>query len=181
LMVIVPNFRAEKTDDNSIVELKNRVAQLEAPLSGKSEVESRRERNQARARERVAVDVSRLRSEAVHEAEVIYQSAKKQAKAEDIAGAMQPLLDKFPNSNRAGCGALFMARLLPADQKKALLLRCVDEWSDCYFLDGTSVGGMARLYLSESTNSERFLSELKSDFADAIDFSGESLVEMVFK
>ncbi len=185
LLLVVPSFRPREFDGEAVGALEARVAQLEEELRVKSTNEQRRERNVGRARERVAADVARIGTVAVHEAELLYQSAKKKVTPGEIEEAMAPLLERFPESNRAGCGALFLARMQAGGSREGLLSRCVDEWGDCYFLDGTSVGGMARLYLSRDHKGTRegrdWLAELRSEFADAIDFSGASLLEVAQK
>ncbi|MGI9241437.1 MAG: M56 family metallopeptidase, partial [Verrucomicrobiales bacterium] len=185
MLLIVPSFRPRVAEGAAVGALQARVAQLEEELRGKSVSDQRRERNVARSRERVAADVARIGAAAVHEAELLYQAAKKMVAPDEVEAAMAPLFERFPASNRAGCGALFLARMKGGGAREDLLLQCADEWGDCYFLDGTSVGGMARLYLSHDhagTPAGRArLGELQAEFADAIDFSGTSLVEVTSK
>ena len=60
-----------------------------------------------------------------------------------------------------------------------------DEFSDAYYLDGCSVGGLARLYLAshykrggDDREAEKLIEEIEGDYEDAQDDSGRPIIEM---
>ena len=58
---------------------------------------------------------------------------------------------------------------------------------DCQFLDGTSAGGLARVMLASDylaagrTGATKLFAEVRSSYADGIDFEGTPLIDIVEK
>lgn len=169
-----------------IQELESRVAELEGQLSGKTRRQTLRENAEAAARSRAALDAGRYSPEELHEMELIYQEAKKQPDFASMISAMQPLFDRFPASNRAGCAALYLGRRLEKEERARLLNWAADSAGDCLFLDGTSVGGLARILLARDAvaagrpqEAAVRLREARAGYADGIDFEGTAIADLV--
>ena len=61
----------------------------------------------------------------------------------------------------------------------------MDDFSDCYYLNGCSVGGLSRLYLAShykrtGKNEEalKLIEEIEKDYKDAQDHSGRPIIDM---
>jgi len=179
--VIVPSFRGSPQRE----ELERRVTELERQLAAKSVREQQVDQNITRARQRHALDTARLSVAAVRELELNYQALKKISDPGDASLAMKQLIRRFPQANRAGCCALYLARLLPAgEERDGWLDRCIGEWSDCYYLDGTSVGALARRMRAgdleqsgQESQASTLISEIRRDFPGATGFGGIPLFD----
>ena len=118
------------------------------------------------------------------EVEQAYQKSKKIADPSDAVSAMEELINRFPRSNRAGCCALYIARLLePGAERSDWLKRCTNDWSGCYFLDGTSVGALARKLHADDLNAQgdsataqTIYTKISKQFPGATNFGGEPLL-----
>lgn len=175
-----PNAEARR-----IQELESRVAELEGKLSAKTRRDTLRENAEAAARIRAAQDQQRYSADELHAMELIYQEAKKLPDSEAMIPAMQPLFDRFPASNRAGCAALYLGRRLEGGERARLLNWAADSAGDCLFLDGTSVGGLARILLARDAmaagripETKARLQEAKAAYADSIDFEGNAIGDL---
>lgn len=168
-----------------IVELESRVADLEQQLRAKTRLDTLRENAKSLARARVARDTQIFTADQIHEIEVIYQEAKKLPTFTAVAEAMQPLFDRFPGSNRTGCAALYVGRQCEGAAREQWLRYAIERSSDCLFLDGTSVGGLARVLLAEDcfetgspAEAVRLLGEVRTAYPQGIDFEGTPLIEL---
>jgi hypothetical protein len=168
-----------------IQQLESRVAELEKQLQSKSKSEILRENARAAARRRAAQDEVNFTADQLHEMEMIYQAARKEPSFAEVAAAMQPLFDRFPGTNRAGCAALYIARNSQGNDRESWLQYTIRHGSDCQFLDGTSAGGLARVLLAadrlaagQTESASQLLAEVRTTYADGIDFEGTSLVDL---
>lgn len=165
--------------------LESRIADLEKQLQGKSRLDTMRENARTAARLRAAKDEANYAADELHEMEVIYQEARKQTSFDRVAAAMQPLFDRFPGSNRTGCAAVYLANKSQGDERERLLQYAIEHGSDCQFLDGTSVGGLARVLLASDRmaagrdDAGPLLAEVRASFSEGIDFEGRPLIDLV--
>jgi beta-lactamase regulating signal transducer with metallopeptidase domain len=180
--------RGSASSQERIQQLESRVAELEKQLQGKSRLESYRESARAAARVRAARDAEKYTADELHEMENIYQAARKETSFDLVEAAMQPLFDRFPGSNRAGCAALYVGRNLTGEERERWLQYAIAHGSDCQFLDGTSVGGLARVLLAadriaagQTDAASPLLKEVCTSYADGIDFDGTPLVDLTAK
>ncbi|MDB4673534.1 M56 family metallopeptidase [Verrucomicrobiales bacterium] len=181
IAVIVPSFRAE----NKNRDLERRILELEQRLTQKSEREQRIETNISKARARSNEDRSRLGATKFRELEQTYQATKKIGDHGNAVSAMKELILTFPKSNRAGCSAIYIARLLqPGAERSDWLARCTENWGECYFLDGTSIGALARklqaedlLAIGDRTSAQNIYTAIAEQFPGATNFGGEPLLQ----
>lgn len=171
-------------DNASASTLENSVRELESKLLTKSSREQAVENNLKRARERADRDRQVLQADDLTALESAYQLAKQEPDNTRHAAALKDLVEKFPASNRAGCATLRLARLSSGLERERWLREAIDHHSDAYYLDGTSVGAMARLQLSAEcsqagrhTDAARLRQEIEEQFPDATDHDGLPIME----
>jgi hypothetical protein len=102
--------------------------------------------------------------------------------------ALKKVLEKWPKTNRAGCAALYLGRWSQGREQERYLNLAIDQYSKCYYLDGTSVGGFARFVLGQiykqagkETKAKKLFDEIRKDYAEAEDHSDKLLVEQLPK
>jgi cell division septum initiation protein DivIVA len=168
-----------------IQRLESRVAELEKQLQEKSKSGAMRDNARAAAKLRAAKDEESFTADQLHEMEMIYQEARKKPSFDEVTEAMQPLFERFPGTNRAGCAALYIARNCQGEARERWLQYTITQGSDCLFLDGTSAGGLARVLLAadriaagQKAEAGRLLSEVRTAYAGGIDFEGTPLVDL---
>ncbi|MDB6069834.1 MAG: polymerase, sigma-24 subunit, subfamily [Verrucomicrobiales bacterium] len=164
--------------------LEKRVRDLEARLQAKSSREQAVESNLKLARERADRDRQSLAADDLTELEGAYQLARQQPDTLRHTAVLKSLIEKFPTSNRAGCAILRLARLSSGLERSRWLQEAIDRHSDTYYLDGTSVGAMARLQLAAEwshagrhADAQRLRLEIEEQFPDATDHDGLPILE----
>lgn len=190
MLLLLPSFRSgfigDTPTDGEILRLQAQVADLEGRLRQKGDRELRTELNERRASEREAMDAKLYNIEQRNAIETIYQEARKKLTTPEKLEAYAVLLAKYPRSNRTGCARLFSARLATGPIREQRLREVIAESSDCFYLDGTSVGGVARVLLvrdltaaGRRDEAERWLDELEKDFTGYLDHEGNPLEDAV--
>lgn len=188
--LLLPTFRPAHSQPAvgapSLEDLQRRVAELEGQLAQKSRLESLRESAIQRAHDRVAEDEAKFTPEELREIEALYQSAKRAATTDDLATGFQPLFDRFPAANRTGCAILLLARMKTGPERAGLLKTAVSQHSDAWFLDGTRVGGVARLMLAADADlagnadvAAQWRAEIQQNYAGDLDFGAVPLVDIL--
>jgi hypothetical protein len=121
-----------------------------------------------------------------HELEADYQAASDHFRKEDAKTGLETFLKKWTKGNRVGCATLYLAQKSKGEDREKLLRECIGKYSDCYYLNGAQVGGLARLFLWDDLKSagktdeaEKLLAELKTKFALCNDHNGHLIVEIV--
>jgi beta-lactamase regulating signal transducer with metallopeptidase domain len=186
-ILALPGYRLVHAEAESeaarVVTLERRIAELEAQLQTKSRLERLRERATSRAHARSKADEDRYSADALREIERLYQEGKQKASRAEVAAAFTPLMEQFAESNRAGCAVLLLARLSSGAERAALLKRAVSQHSADYFLDGTNVGGVARLMLAEeatdSADIDKWRAEITASYAEELDFGAVPIADLL--
>lgn len=91
-----------------------------------------------RARDRMSKDKAIYSPAELAEIESIYKRGS--MKTDDGRKAYADLVLRFPKSNRAGCAALYLARVASGADRTAKLERAAAEFDDTWYGDGTQVG-----------------------------------------
>ncbi len=129
--------------------------------------------NLKRAKERYANDSKKHSAEDLKAFEELYKSVTKGG----IEGrtALLKLVNKFPDLDRTGCAVMQYAALCKGYERSNYWNMAQRDFSDCYFMNGVSVGALARYHLAREAfkngdvqKGQRLLSEIKSKFPDAI-------------
>ncbi|GAA5121558.1 hypothetical protein JIN84_00895 [Luteolibacter yonseiensis] len=171
-----------------------------APLSAKDEpsdkgkaTERQRERaaeeNKDKARDAWQKDGKKLKGDELESMEGLYQKANENPRTPENQELLKQVIEKYPKSNRAGCAACYIGQFSrDPDESREYLEMAIKEYSDCYYLNGTSVGGWARLLLAgkekqrgDAAKAKKLMEEIRKDYATATDHRGELLVNFLDK
>ena len=164
------------------------LAKEESADKGKN-YERQRERaiedNKKKAREAWQKDERSLKQDELAAMEQLYQKANENPRTPEAQEMLKELIKKYPKSNRAGCAACYIGQFSrdAGDSEKYLEL-AIKDYSDCYYLNGTSVGGWARMLMSGRENgakAKKLIEEIRKDYPDATNHSGELLVSFLDK
>jgi beta-lactamase regulating signal transducer with metallopeptidase domain len=190
LVLLLPSFRSGLAEDayarGEILRLQAQVVDLEDRLQRKSDREARLELNRERASRRVAADAGFYNGEQREAIETIYQEARRKMATADKEAAYAILSERYPRSNRTGCARLFSARGSTGAVRESKLREVISESGDCFYLDGTSVGAVARVVLvkdllaaGRKDEAAEWLNELERDFSGYLDHEGNPIEETV--
>lgn len=153
------------------------------PVSAEK-LERIREANVRKARGKMGADSKEYRAREFAELEELYQKGNANPRTPENQEFLKQVLEKFPKSNRAGCAALYLGRYTRGGDQEKYLEQAIEKFSDCYYGDGTSVGGYARYILGmmqhqagKQSAAKKLFAELRKDYADATDHGGRLLVE----
>lgn len=146
---------------------------------------SREARDQlvASARARMRQDREKYSAEQLKDAEDLYQIANKDWRSDGARAALKAMIEKYPDINRTGCAVLYMGQMSrDAGEAEHRFRQAIDDYSDCWYLNGAQVGGLARLYLAGKYAREgrldeagKLLDEIEQDYPNAIDHRGRLL------
>lgn len=190
VLLLLPSFRGGFIGDMSaqgeVLRLQAQVTDLEDKLQRKSDREARMEINGRRASAREAEDAKRYDSEQRNAIETIYQEARKKLTSAEKEQTYAILFSRYPGSNRTGCAKLFSARAATGVIREQRLREVIAESSDSFYLDGTSVGGVARLVLvkdliaaGRKDEAAGWLNELERSFTGYLDHEGNPIEDAV--
>jgi tetratricopeptide (TPR) repeat protein len=144
--------------------------------------------NRRKAEEMMAKDSRVVPARDMSELEQTYQAANRNPRTPEAIEALEKVVKKYPKTNRAGCAALYLGRWTRGNDQEKYLELAVQKYSDSYYLDGTSVGGYARLILGamyqqtgKRTKAEKLFEEIRKDYAEAQDHTGRLIVNLIPK
>ena len=133
------------------------------------------------ARARMAKDRATYTAQELTEIEALYGQGSMKTDAGQRAYAT--LIQRFAKSNRAGCAALYLARVATGDDQKAKLQQAIRDYNDAWYGDGTQVGPYARTLLAlqlkkagDIDGARRLAAEVATYTPDAVEHQGRSLV-----
>ncbi len=162
-----------------------------APEPGKlsdAKIERIHRNNRRKAEEKMARDSRSISQRDMADLEQTYQAANRAPRTPEAIEALEKVVKKYPKTNRAGCAALYLGRWTRANDQEKYLEMAIEKYSDCYYLDGTSVGGYGLLILGSlhkqagrRTKAEKLFDEIRKDYADAQDHSGRLIVDLIPK
>ena len=177
---------------DEVTQLKQRVAQLErqvqelaqlvGPLKAQRTVDTRRRELRLKFEKRMAQDRERYNLDQMRDAENLMRIADQQWSSPEGRASLETLIKKYPDSNRAGCAALYVAQQSQGDRRATGLQSCIEKYNDCMYGDGVQVGAYARFLLAldykqkgQLGKAEALFGELKTKYSDAIDHGGRML------
>lgn len=185
-----------QTTTNDLTQLTHRVDQLEKqvqeitqflePLKGQqSIISNRRAALKERVQNRFELDRDKYTPEQVLEAEKLYDMVSGKPNSPEASQCFETLIKKYPQIDRTGCAALYVAQRAQGDARVKYLQDCIEKYNDCMYGDGVQVGAYARFLLAheyitkgEDKQAEALYTEIKSAYADAIDHGGNLLVDL---
>ncbi|XHR27776.1 MAG: M56 family metallopeptidase [Chthoniobacteraceae bacterium] len=140
-------------------------------------------KNVERAKERFAKDRKTYTPEQFKELESLYQMANKELGSPGAKDVLKLVIEKYPQSNRAGCALMYLAQRSQGQEQESYLKAAIENHSDCFYGDGVQVGAYARFYLagyylkSGKTDEAKALQEqIRKDYPDAINHDGKPLM-----
>jgi hypothetical protein len=138
----------------------------------------------AKAQERMALDRNLLKSGELRELESLYQSANRDPRSPDAKAKLKEVVRRFPQSNRAGCAALYLAQISEGTEREEFLKSAIAKYGNSWYGDGVQVGALARAQLAVSyanagrrDEAQKLAEELRLQFSGAVDHSGARLAE----
>jgi hypothetical protein len=160
--------------------------EAEKPARSEQELERIQARNRRKAQEAWARDQKKRNAKDYAEMEAEYQEINKNYKAPNVMGLLEAFIKKWKNGNRVGCATLYLAQKTGGPEREKLLEKCVKDFSDAYYLDGCSVGGLSRLYLAswyqqngKASAAKKLVEEIEKTYAEAEDHSGRLIVDQL--
>jgi hypothetical protein len=139
---------------------------------------------QARALERMQRDRDTHTIEELRQLETLYQSANRNLKAPGSKDILRQVIEKYPRSNRAGCAALYLARLSEGEDREKQLHDAIRDYADAMFGDGVQVGAMARVELAflyaregRTADVQKLADEVNQLYPGAVDHRGGRLAD----
>jgi hypothetical protein len=160
--------------------------QKEADKPSERDLERIRTRNRRKAEEAWARDQKKRNSKQYAEMETEYQQINKNFKAPNVKELLESFIKKWKDGNRVGCATMYLAQKSGGAEREKLLEKCIKEFSDAYYLDGCSVGGLSRLYLAsyyrqngKDSAATKLIEDLEKNYADAADHGGQLLVDQL--
>jgi hypothetical protein len=159
----------------------------EPPASSVSEakLERIREANKRKAREQMARDSKEYKRDEFAALEELYQKGNANPRTPENQEILKQVVEKYPKSNRAGCAALYLGQFSKdVRESEKFLELAIKDYSDCYYLNGTSVGAFARLLLGQrekqaghDTKAKKLFEEIRKDYPTATSHTGKLLVD----
>ena len=132
---------------------------------------------------RMGEDRARYGSETFDRIEELYQVSNREQNTPIARAALQELLSHYPESNRAGCGALYLAQWEPEATRTDMLRAVIEQHADAIYGDGVQVGAYATFQLAELIDSEaerdRLVAVLRQRWPAAVDHDGQALAARV--
>jgi len=172
-----------------VAALEQRLAELEEkalPLIEAAAAEQRKEKAKAEARARMRQDRGKYSPEVLSEVEALYQVANKQWRSPEAKETLEKLTHDYPDLNRTGCATLYLGQMSQGTDKVDYLTKAMTDFGDCYYGNGVNVGAYATYYLAchhwqegQYDDAKPLIEKIKTDYADAIDHRGRSLVDLV--
>jgi len=131
---------------------------------------------------RLVADLGRYSKAELSAAEVLYQEASQKWGSAEAKENLQQVIIRTPKSNRAGCAMLYLGQMSSGDEQIGYFQKAIAEYDDCFYGDGAQVGALARYYLAyaywrkgEKDKALKLFDEIRSNYADAVNHSGEKL------
>ena len=135
---------------------------------------------------RTAQDSGKYTPAQLNNAEQLYQVANQKWGTPEAKESLQTMVQKFPDVNRTGCAALYLAQMSQGDERAQYLQDCIDKYNDCFYGDGVQVGAYARFLLAkdyksqgDTSKAKALFNEIKAKYAGAIDHNGNLLADIL--
>ena len=169
-----------------LAELEKRVGPVVAKQATEQDVQARVKKQQTLARQRMSQDLKKRDRKQLQEVEQLYQVANKNWRAPEAKQSLQQMVERFPDVNRTGCAALYLAQWSEGDDRERLLKEAGEKYGDCYYGNGVQVGPYSKFLLAlyykdkgEADKAKELFEEIRTKSPDAIDHRGNGLVAQI--
>jgi TolA-binding protein len=145
-----------------------------------------RDRQIAKARERMRQDSKKYTREQLQECENLYQVANKNWRTPEAVSTLKVMIEKYPDVNRTGCAVLYLAQMSKGKERETRLREAIDKYSDCWYGDGAQVGPLARMYLGmhlwgsgNKAAGKKLFDEVREKYPEALSHQGQLLKDVM--
>ena len=160
-------------------------AKDEKPMTER-QLERMQKRNNRDAQEAWARDKKNFSRDDFAALEKDYQEINDKYREPEIMEIIERFLKRHKEGNRVGCAMLYLAQKSRGKDKEVLLEKVIKDFSDSYYLNGCSVGGLARLQLAryyqstgDKNKAAKLAQDIRENYKTAQDQSGKPLVEQL--
>jgi hypothetical protein len=172
--------------EGRLAELEKRVGPVVAKQANDQDVQARAKKQQLLARQRMSDDLKKHNRKQLQEAEQLYQVANKDWRSPEAKQSLQQMVERFPDVNRTGCAALYLAQWAEGDERERLLKEAGEKYGDCFYGNGVQVGPYSKFLLAlyykdkgEADKAKELFEEIRTKHAEAIDHRGNGLVGQI--
>jgi TolA-binding protein len=162
------------------------MCQLHADAAVPQASREHRDKQIAKARERMKLDQKKYTAEQLRECENLYQVANKNWKTPEAFSTLKVMIEKYPDVNRTGCAVLYLAQMSRGKDRETRLKEAIEKYSDCWYLNGAQVGPLARMFLGmyqwaegDKAAAKKLFDEVREKYPDAISHSGQLLKDVI--
>lgn len=181
--LLIANLCTSAQDSVKVKELERRVNNLEKRMANNEQTPEAKRMAEV-ARERVATDKEKYSRDEIDKAEHLYQRANSALRDDKSKAILDSVVALYPKLNRAGCAQLYRAQQEYGAEKERLLISCISQFADCFYLDGTQVGPLATLYLAyyykrtgKEADAQRLFKKVRKEYSTAVGHDGKLLIE----
>ncbi|MDB4673535.1 hypothetical protein OAF27_01855 [Verrucomicrobiales bacterium] len=160
-------------------------ARGEKPMTQR-QLERMQKRNQREAQEAWGRDKKNFSRDDFASLEKDYQEINAKYREPEIMDIIERFLKKYKEGNRVGCAMLYLAQKSRGKDKEALLEKVIENFSDSYYLNGCSVGGLAHLQLAgyyqstgDKNKAKKLADEIRENYKTAQDQGGKPVIEQL--
>ena len=156
------------------------------PVIAQQNAQARQSTLRAKFDQKMAQDQQKYSRQQLSDAEQLYQVANQKWGTLEASNNLQTMIQKYPDINRTGCAVLYVAQMSKGDERAGYLQDCINKYNDCFYGDGVQVGVYARFQLAQEyrangkrAKADALFNEIKSKYPDAVDHSGNLLVNLI--
>ena len=139
-----------------------------------------------RARERMMKDQQKYDIAQLKECENLYQVANKNWRSEEAKSTLKVMIEKYPDVNRTGCAALYLAQYERGEEQERMLKDVIERYGDCWYGNGVQVGALARFLLAgvyvqkgDRAAADALIVEIERDYPGAITHRWQLISEQI--
>jgi TolA-binding protein len=189
--VLAEDTKAQSPDvaqlEEKVKTLEKKIAALEELILPMKEELRQWQRKSARREhftKRWEIDEKRYSKEELGKIEKLYQSANRNLKSDWARDSLLKVVEKYPESNRAGCAVMYLAQQSEGKDQEKWLKTAIQKHDDCFYGNGVQVGAYARFllahYYQEEGNTKeakKLRDEIRAKYPNAISHGGTLLVD----
>lgn len=116
----------------------------------------------------------------------LYRVANKKWNSLEAKESLRKLINKYPQSNRAGCAILYLSQMSNGREREDYLKTAIEKYNDCWYGDGVQVGAYARYKLAfyyqqidKLDDANKLFKELIENYPNAVNHKGRLLSDSI--
>jgi TolA-binding protein len=189
--IFAEDTKAQSSDvaqlEEKVKTLEKKIAALEDLILPMKEELRKWQRKSARREHftrRWEIDEKRYSKEELSKIEKLYQAAGKNLGSDWARDSLLKVVEKYPESNRAGCAILYLAQQSEGKDQEKWLKTAIQKHDNCFYGDGVQVGAYARFLLAhyyqekgDTKQAKKLRHEIRDKYPDAVNHGGKPLVD----